>query len=127
MPIRDVVTTTIKLLGAWTLAAGVFWQVAEHAGNRDCVAYVHVTEPRVDVTIDDQTYQIEAWQAVPIVSELRAGRHTLKMTRRGQILYEETFDLRPGQEVVLTAWEKTRAEPKREYVPASATETLNGL
>jgi hypothetical protein len=127
MTIRDVLAVATRLVGASTLAAGVFWQVAEHAGRRECVAYVHVMEPRVDVTIDDEAYRIEGFESAPIVSQLRPGRHTLKMSRRGQILYKEEFSLRAGEEIVLTAWQKERAERTRAYNPVSVPESLTGL
>jgi hypothetical protein len=60
---------------------------------------------KVDVTVDDQRYRVETMWERPIVCELPAGRHLLRMLRSGRVLFEQEFTLDAGQEVVLTAWE----------------------
>jgi hypothetical protein len=102
-------------LFAWTRRAvavvfgSVFlWQVAERADPRGCEAVVHVTEDFVDVTVDGWAYRAGAWTGEPIVFPLRPGRHTLHMSRGGRALFEQGFELRPGEEVVLTAWDASR-------------------
>jgi hypothetical protein len=100
----------VKGLGALSLGGAVLWQVYSHCGSTKGVAYVHVTTPGVGVTVtvDDQTYRVETLWQTPIVCELSPGRHLLRMIRSGLVLFEQEFTLDPGQEVVLTAWERPR-------------------
>jgi hypothetical protein len=72
------------------------------------MAFVHVTESNVDVMIDGESYRVESGYTPPIVCDLSPGPHTLRMSRQGRVLYEESFTLRPGDEAVLTAWDVSR-------------------
>src|SRR5271166_4783958 len=97
----------LKCAAGLTLGCAVLWQVAEHSGPSDGIAYVHVTAPMVDVMLDDATYQITSIRETPIVQGLRRGKHTLRMSRNGKALFEQEFTVGPGEEVVLTAWERS--------------------
>jgi hypothetical protein len=91
--------------GGCLLGAALLWAAAGSAAPPVGSAIVHVSELRVDVTVDDRTYLVEAWQDSPIVCEqLREGHHRLRMEKGGRVLYDEAFTIRPGEEVVLTAW-----------------------
>jgi hypothetical protein len=68
---------------------------------------VHVTEPDVEVSIGGRMYRIEERRYDPIVCKLPPGRHELIMTRRGRVLYRESFEVRRGVSLVLTAWDPT--------------------
>ena len=88
--------------------AGNEGKVAVHESEPDVVV-VHVTEPDVEVVVGGRTYRIEGWVYEPIVCELPDGQHELIMTRDGVLLYKETFTVRTGEGVVLTAWDPNRS------------------
>ncbi len=120
MPIRGWLDAMTRCVGALALAAAILWQVAENSGPEGCRAVVHVTEQGVDVKIDDSAHRVETWRDSPVVLGLRPGRHTLRMSRRGRVLYEEVFTLRRGDDVVLTAWDATRRRGVRPRPDPSA-------
>ena len=101
------------LNGMATLAVGgvILWQVAIRTGPQNCVAYVHVSKPNVLVTVDGSEYHIETLDQTPIVCELAAGRHLLRMCDTGRVVYEEEFTLTKGEERVLVAWELPKDAP----------------
>jgi hypothetical protein len=104
--IQRRVLGTVKCFGALALGGAILWQVVAHADLQRGIAYVHVSNTKVSVTIDDEIYWVETVYDSPIVCELGPGRHTLRMLRSGQVVFEEEFTLDMGQEVVLTAWER---------------------
>jgi hypothetical protein len=106
MASRDIFDVGIKCFGAIVLGTAILWQIVEHSGPPRCQVVVHVTEDDVDVEVDGWDYRVKSTMASPIVLDLRPGRHTLRMSRRGRLLYEESFTLRPGRDVVLTAWDE---------------------
>jgi hypothetical protein len=110
LSIEKLVIGSAKIIGSLVLSLGIFWQVITHSGIVNGTVYVHVSNPQVDVTIDDFSYRVEtAWER-PIVCELSPGFHTVRMLRNLQTLFEEDFTLAPGQEVVLTAWDQANQE-----------------
>ena len=113
---RGVLLTIVRGSGALAFGAVFLWQVAERAGPRDCRAIVHVTAAAVDIAIDDRPYRVAAPSDAPIVCDLRPGDHTLRMSRGGRVLFEEQFRTRPGEEVILTAWD---SRPDRGTTAAS--------
>jgi hypothetical protein len=114
---KSLAMGTVKGLSALALGGVILWQVHNHCGSMKGVAYVHVLTPDVDVTIDDQAYRVKNMAEGPIVSELRPGRHMLRMLRSGRALFEQEFTLDPGEEVVLTAWEGFKEKPTEELPP----------
>jgi hypothetical protein len=84
---------------------GVFlWRLAEHAGPPGEVV-VHVIPPGVvDVALDGRVTRVDSRDS-PVVAHLRLGRHTLRMSRDGKLLYEEVFWVRPGSSTILAAWD----------------------
>ena len=109
-------TTQSKLFGViqglamLILGGTILGFVVKHAADRKGIAYVHVSTPGVDVMIDDSTYYVETLESTPIVHELGAGSHSLKMLRDGVVLYAQEFTLGWGEEIVLTAWEPRSAD-----------------
>ncbi len=101
---------TIKAVGALALGGVILGNVARHSGTQKGVAYVHISEANVDVTIDDDAYHVDSLAETPIVCELAPGGHTLQMARGGRIVFEQAFRLDAGKEIVLSAWEEP-AEP----------------
>ncbi len=61
-------------------------------------------DPDVEVTIGDQTYEIEGRRSDPLVFNLSPGSHRLSMRRGDRMLFVESFEVRPGENVVRTAW-----------------------
>jgi hypothetical protein len=117
--IRRIVFGLVKGVAALALGGAILWQVAEHCGSLKGVAYIHVSNSQVDVTVDDESYRIETLWDTPIVCELRPGRHALRMLQSGHVLFEQEFTLEPGQEVVLSAWDGFNR--KRNDAPPSIT------
>ena len=111
MSIRTVLTAMTKGVGSLALTCAVLGYVAGQAGPRECGAVIHVTEADVEVWVDGLSYRVDSWEDSPILCPLRPGRHELRMSRGGQTLYEETFTLRRGDDVVLTAWDQARPRP----------------
>jgi hypothetical protein len=99
-------------VGALLLGGTVLWQVAVHAGASHGWAIVHVSSVHVDVTVDHAAYRVEDLKQSPIVCELGPGHHTVRMSRRGKVLFEEAFTVVAGEETILAAWEPIVDDPK---------------
>jgi len=97
-------------LAALPFAGGVLYWVAQNAGPRFGTVIVHVTESNVDVTIDQETFHIKAFDMEPLVVELRKGRHRLTMTQGETLLHDESFEVEGGEERILTAWRSIEHE-----------------
>jgi hypothetical protein len=100
----SIISRMIKLVAGCLLGMAVLGWVVDHCGSRNNEVIVHVMEPDVEVTFGDQTYQIKGRRYDPIVCDLSPGWHRLIMRRGDRILFEESFEVRPGQNVVRTAW-----------------------
>lgn len=114
--IRFIKLLVVGSLGLATLGwliemAGHEGKVAIHGSDPDLIV-VHVTEPDVEVVVGGRTYRIEGWVYEPIVCNLPDGEHELIMTRDGVLLYKETFTVRPGENLVLTAWDPNRTRER---------------
>ncbi len=107
--IRIVLTASLKGMAALTLGCAILGMVARSCGPRNGVAYIHVSTTGVDVTVGDAAFRVESLAETPIVCSLPPGLHVLQMSRAGTVLYEESFALEPGQEVVLCAYERQPA------------------
>jgi hypothetical protein len=105
--IRSTMFVIGKVIGAFGLGGLILWQIAVRTAPQNCVAYVHVSTPNVDVLVDDVEYHVETLWETPIVCKLRPGKHMLRMSRSGQVLDEQEFTLGIGQEIVLTAWDRS--------------------
>src|SRR5262245_53051364 len=104
MVIKGLLAVAAKCLGACVLSGLLLWQVAGRAGPESSEVVVHVTESPVVVTIDGQSYRVATWRDSPIACELPTGWHELRMWRGAQLVYQEAFLVRPGENVALTAW-----------------------
>jgi hypothetical protein len=78
--------------------------VAAHVASGEGSVLVHVTEPDVQVSIAGRTFEIEGMCYVPLECTLPPGRYRLEMTREGDLLYHEEFQIRSDEQVILTAW-----------------------
>src|SRR5436309_15188221 len=96
MRTRYLLTAAARRIGVLAFGAAFLWQVAGRSGPPGCVAVVHVTEAGVDVSVDDWECRVECRRYAPIVRALRPGRHTLRMSRGGRVLYEENLIVRAG-------------------------------
>jgi hypothetical protein len=105
MVIKGLLAAVSKGLEAFVLSGWLLWQVAEHADTQTTEVVVHVTEPSVVVTIDGRSYPVATWRDSPVVCELRMGWHDLRMWRGDRLVYQESFRVRPHENVVLTAWD----------------------
>jgi hypothetical protein len=105
--IRSTMFVIGKVIGGFGLGGLILWHIAVHSAPRNCVAYVHVSTPNVDVLVDDVEYYVETLWETPIVCKLRPGTHMLRMSRSGRVFYEQEFTLGIGQEIVLVAWDRS--------------------
>jgi hypothetical protein len=105
----SLLTAVAKCLGALILSVVVLWETADHAGFAESEVVIHVAADDVEVLVDEEVFRINTALKEVIVCQLRPGRHELRMMRGGQLLYEETFTVESGRDVVLTAWEDTSA------------------
>jgi hypothetical protein len=102
--LSKVARTSIELLTACLLGGATLWWVAVSAGPTTGTAIVHVREIDVDVQVGGVTYHIVEETLTPIVCQLPAGEHRLVMTSGSTELHSETFSIRGGEDVILTAW-----------------------
>ena len=105
MLIQTLCMALAKRVGALLLGAVILWEVSVHCGATQGRAIVHVSTPKVEVAVDGARYRIETLWDTPIVCDLRPGRHTVRMFRSGQVVYQEEFTIAAGQELILTAWD----------------------
>ncbi|HZW30090.1 MAG TPA: hypothetical protein VFF52_05240 [Isosphaeraceae bacterium] len=119
MLIQTLCMVLAKRVGALLVGAVILWQVAEHSGTTKGQAIVHVSAPKVEVMVDDARYWVETLWETPIVCDLRPGRHTVRMSQSGRVVYEEAFTIAAGQEVILAAWDG--------YVDGRSPEHTEGL
>jgi hypothetical protein len=103
----SLLTGVAKCLGALMLSVVVLWQTADNAGLAESEVSIHVASSDVDVWVDEEAFRINRAFKEVIVCRLRPGWHELRMTRDGELLYEEAFTVERGHDVVLTAWEAT--------------------
>jgi hypothetical protein len=112
----------VKGVGAVCLGSLVLWQVAQHSGATRGTAIVHVFESHVVVSLDDRDYPVNTVYESPLLCEVRAGRHVLKLKRGDRVVYNEEFSVEAGQEVVLTAWDPA-SDNSSHLPPADARAT----
>jgi hypothetical protein len=93
----------IQGVAALILGGATLWWIAEQVGPVQGTVLVHVTESDVEVTLAGRTVSIEERRFTPIEYLVRPGRYLLQMKRGDQILYEQWFNVRRGEEVMLTA------------------------
>jgi hypothetical protein len=119
-PETKLVSSVVRFLeyivvGVLALAA-LGWIIERNGDQRKAAArddeidmvVVHVTEPDVEVVVGTRTYRIEGMASAPIRCELPDGSHDLIVTRDGRLLYKQTFTVRSGESIVLTAWDPNR-------------------
>lgn len=105
----SLLSAVAKCLGALVLSVVVLWQAADNADSTESEVCIHVAADDVEVLVDEEAFRIHSRLQEVIVCQLRPGQHELRMLRDGQLLYEETFTVECGRDVVLTAWEDTSA------------------
>jgi hypothetical protein len=94
----------LRYLGSALLTGVSLWWIASHSGPERGTVVIHVTEPDVTVSVDDQVFRVGADHYTPITCELPPGEHQLRMTRGRTLLYAQSFTLRKGEDRVLTVW-----------------------
>src|SRR4051794_29432728 len=92
-----ILAKSIQWAAAGLLGVAASWWVVEHVGDPKGTAVVHVTEPGVEVAVGDRTFRVEGRTYAPLVCELPAGRHVLRMSRGARVLYREVFTLGRGE------------------------------
>jgi hypothetical protein len=109
------------------LGAAVLGWVANHLGPVETEVFIHAMERDVDVSVDGLSYHIEGKPLDPIVCHLRAGTHTLVMSRLGRELYREEFVVVSGENTVITAWATEAAGPEEAGAQGPAESRHVGL
>ena len=99
-----ILAKLLQWTAAGLLGVAVTWWVVEHAVDNAATAVVHLTEPGVDVVVGDQTFRAVDCPRSPLVCELPAGRHELRVSRGDRLLRRKVFTLEQGEQVVLTAY-----------------------
>jgi hypothetical protein len=123
MSLPSIILSISKRVGALLLGGVILWQVVEHSGPTSATAIIHVATTPSEIAVDEDTYHVESIFMTPLVCEVRPGRHMLRMLQEGRVLYEEPFLLKPGEEVVLVAWDPD--DPSRR--PAEAGPERDGV
>lgn len=109
--------------GRFLLGVGALWWVVMHAGPRTGTAIVHVTEPRVVVSVGGTTFVVGQEAPTALVCDLPAGEHRLIVKRGETVLYAETFRIRGGEERILAACAPSPSDPARDRnAPAPPSE-----
>jgi hypothetical protein len=93
-----------RRFGSWISAATVDLV----SGEIGC--FIHAPEGDLEVRVDGRACPREADPYSPIVCELRPGRHAMSARRGGRTVHEESFDLGPGDDLVLMALADARYE-----------------
>src|SRR3954471_19328332 len=96
----SLLTGVAKCLGALILSVVVLWQTADNTGSAESEVFIHVTADDVEVLVDQETFRINSAFKEVIVCQLRPGWHELRMMRNGELLYEETFSVERGLDLV---------------------------
>ena len=109
----SVATRVLKGVAGGLLGLAVLAWIVEHSGPQHIEVVVHVVEPDVEVSVGDRTYRIDGRRRDPILCELSPGWHQLVMRRGDRILFEETFEVRPGANVCATAYDRERLDRSR--------------
>ena len=104
----SITSRIVQWVAGGLMGLAVLGWVVEHSGPTGSEVVVHVVEPDVQVALGDQTFQIEGRRYDPIVCDLVAGWHHLIMRHGDRVLFEESFEVRPGKNIVLTAWDPER-------------------
>lgn len=104
----SLVGRMIRWAGGGLLGLAVLGWVVDRAGYSDVEVVIQVVEPDVEVAVGGQTFAIRGQRDAPIVCELPPGWHRLVMRRGDRVLFEEDFEVRPGKNVVRTAYDPER-------------------
>jgi hypothetical protein len=103
-----LVTKSLPITATKWVAGGVvgivtLLQVVDKAGEPACTAVVHVTEYPAVVSVDGREQRVESAFDSPVVFELRAGDHVLRLRQKDQVLDEQRFNIARGEDQILTA------------------------
>jgi hypothetical protein len=104
-----------RRIGGFLLGGVILWQVAERAGPSQGRAIVHIAVAHVDLIVDQDIYRVDDLSQTPIVCELRPGRHTARLSRDGEVFYQEEFLVAAGQESIVSTWDPVESA-RRERV-----------
>jgi hypothetical protein len=121
--IRSILLAALKGAGALLLGGAILWEVAVNCGPPFGIVYVHVSPGDGDLAIDDVTYHVRSLEETPIVRKLQPGSHMLRLSRNGGVVFEQEFSLNSGEELVLTAWDRSAQESQLEPPPVDPAVT----
>jgi len=128
MTILSAMTGLAKFAGAVVVGIAVCWEAVDQAGPEYSEVVIHVNECDVHISVDDLDFRVDSVADWPVVCNVRPGRHLLRMTRSGEILYEEDFAIRRGEDKILTACRpRPTAMPELDQAPACWEDTLDLL
>jgi hypothetical protein len=99
---KSLLVTAAKWVAGGLVGTVTLLQVIDKAGNPGCTAVVHVTECPAVVSVDGREQRVESPFESPVVFELSAGAHVLRLRQRDQVLDEQRFNLARGEEQILT-------------------------
>jgi hypothetical protein len=108
--IKSLLAAVTKGPGACLTAAIVLWQIITHVAPGDGTVYIHVVVSPSVVSVDGQERRVGSIRESPVVFDLPAGQHRLRLRRGDEFLDEYPFHLAREEEKVLTV---TRPGPDR--------------
>jgi hypothetical protein len=109
--IRSVALAAFKTVSAVVVGGAILWEVVLHCGPPSGTVYVHVAHGYGDLTVDDATYHVKTLWETPIVRNVQPGRHIVRMSLDGRLVFEQEFSIGAGEEIVLTAWDSADKGP----------------
>lgn len=96
-----------KVLG-WvatgTLGLSFLGVIGTGAGPATGIAVVHVPAGDVVVTVGGRRFEIDERRYEPLLVEVPRGINRLEMSRGGETIFVEEFEVEGGDSCVLTAW-----------------------
>jgi hypothetical protein len=101
--VKRLIMFCVLALAVWHITASLSW--AKPYGK----VLVYVSEQPSVLTVDRQHYLINPQMAYPLICELSPGEHVLRLERKGEKIYEETFSVEAHREQTIFAPKKTAA------------------
>lgn len=101
----------LRLTAGLFLGLGFLYWVVERGGMENVEVVIQVEESDVEVSVDRKIYRIVGQRDHPILCDLAPGRHELVMRRGAEVLFVDSFVVRPGANVVRSAYDPRRMAP----------------
>ena len=84
---------------AGLLGVASIWWVVEHVGGPTGTVIYHAGESPINVAVGDRTFHVADPHSGPLIFDLPAGRHELRLSRGDRVLHREVFTLGGGEQL----------------------------